>query len=633
MSVLAGIFKFDPRDLVRADELAELTYGIERLGPDGGQDLIDHHIGLAYRAFHTTPESHRELQPLVRHGCILTWDGRLDNREELRERAKSGLDPDATDVELVLAAYQTLGTSCFQELIGDWALALWDKIRQRLILARDPMGVRRLFYRIEDYGVIWCTVIEPLALATSRSLHPDFDHLAGCIYPRPPIESTPFLEIRALVPASFLTFTEGGAHTRDRYWALNPHSRIRYATDGEYEEHFLGVFREAVRRRMRSDRTILAELSGGVDSSSILCMADSIRRQEVGETIETLSYFDAEEPSGDERPYFGLIEGMRGKTGHHISISEFNRGFGGDALEPLPEGFFSATPGYTARSLRWATAIEAVQSAAGARVILSGVGGDEMLGGVQYEVPELADHLLTGRLVTFLRAAYSWSLARRKTVYSLIADAVCFVFFRYHPTSLFPNPRNQFVWASHRNSSRQTVFADFSSWWQLPPIPLFMESLRFNLAQQLTCTDPPLIGCLEKRYPYLDRRLFEFLASIPRTQVLQPGQRRHLMRRALRGIVPDEVLFRRTKWFSSRGPVVALTEDLASLECAFKEPWFTNGIVVDTKLLMERLCPILHGTSDEAIALRSAIGIEQWLRAQARFGTLSLDFCDAMPGR
>jgi asparagine synthase (glutamine-hydrolysing) len=562
----------------------------------------------------------------VRHGCILTWDGRLDNRVEIRAQVQVGLDNEATDAYLVLAAYLTLGTNCFRELIGDWALALWDQTSQRLILARDSMGVRRLFYRTQEDGVAWCTVIEPLALTATRKLHPDLDYLAGCIYPRPPIESTAFLEIRSLVPASFLTFKPGGRHARERYWALNPHSKIRYATDRDYEEHFLGLFRESVHRRIRSDRTILAELSGGVDSTSILCMADAIRRQETGPSIQTLSFFDSEEPSGDERPFFELVERIRGNTGQHISISEFNRGFAGDALMPLPDGFFYASPGYTARSLRWAAAIDEVLSAVGARVLLSGVGGDEMLGGVQYEAPELADHLLAGRFISFLRAAFDWGLDRRKTVYSLIADALRLVVSPYRPQSLISEPVKPFRWVHLGASKRDQAFFAFSNWRRLPPIPLVMESVRFVLAQQLTCTDPPLIGCVERRYPYLDRELFAFLASIPRTQVLGPNRRRHLMRRALSGLVPEEILFRKTKWFGYRRPAATLNEEQACLEGVFKDPWLTDGVVVDRKLLREHLLAVQHGQSTEAIALRSAIGIEQWLRAQARLDTMDFDW-------
>ena len=109
----------------------------------------------------------------------------------------------------------------------------------------------------------------------------------------------------------------------ERFWRFSPKSRIRYKTDAEYEEHFRHVFRQSVQRRLRSDSPILAELSGGLDSSSIVCMADDILAKEGAETprLDTLSYYDKSEPSGDDWIYFQKIEAKRGRVGIHIDGS------------------------------------------------------------------------------------------------------------------------------------------------------------------------------------------------------------------------------------------------------------------------------------------------------------------------
>jgi len=616
MSALAGIFKFDPRDRVSGEELTELTREIDRIGPDGGEEYLAHNLGMAYRAFHTTPESHFEVQPLIRRGSVLTWDGRLDNREEIRQRVSREFDDAPTDIELVFAAYEEWGTSCFRELIGDWALAVWDQAKRQLILAHDYIGVRRLFYRIDEGGVTWCTSVEPLVLTAPRKLHLDLVYLAGCLYPRPPVETTPYQEIRSVVPAGFLAFQYGGKQTSEQYWTLNPHSRIRYSGDSDYEDHFREIFRESVCRRLRADRTILAELSGGIDSSSIVCMADDIRSRRPGAEIKTLSYYDTDEPSGDERSYFTLIEQKRGRAGHHISLSAFTRQTANDVLMPLPAGCFAAAPGYSARSLRWASAIDAIQTQAGARVVLSGTGGDEVLGGVQYEAPELADHLLAGRLFAFLQSTFRWSLARKKTVYQVLADTFKLIHASRHPESLIADSELPLPWARLHPPVRHLALRSFSKWQSLSPVPLCMESMRYCLAQQLTCTDPPMTGCAEKRYPFLDRSLFVYLASIPRTQVLQSGRRRHLMRRALCGLVPDEVLLRKTKWFGARSPIATLSHSQGARDALFQDGWLSDGLVVDTATLREHLAAVQHGSLGDGMALRSAIGIEQWLRTQ-----------------
>ena len=616
MSALSGIFKFDPRDRVQPEELLDLARRTDRIGPDGGSEYIHNCIGMAYRGFHTTAEARCEAQPLVCRGFTLTWDGRLDNREQIHSKVGFVFDSNPTDADLVAAAIEKWGTGSFAELTGDWALAMWDPTGNRLLLARDVMGVRRLFFRIDAGRVAWCTTVEPLVQTASTPLHLDLEYLAGCLYPLPPIETTAYREIRSVVPACFVEFRLGGGHRSERFWSLNPHASIRYASDSDYEEHFRFVFRNSVRQRLRTNGPILAELSGGVDSSSIVCMADNIRQEGPEVPIETLSYYDTDEPSGDERLYFTLVEQKRGRTGHHISLSDFNRDFGREAWMPLPDSCFSASPGYSARSLRWASALESIRAQCGARVLLSGTGGDEILGGVQYEAPELADYLLRGELIPFCRSIVQWSLARRKTVYELLGDAVELLLATYRPASMITGRESRLTWALLESPSHRHALQIFSSWVDLSPVKLSMELTRYALAQQLTSTDPPLIGCVEKRYPFLDRSLFVFLASIPRTQVLQSWRRRHLLRRALRGLVPDQVLDRKTKWFGARGPAAALATGQEDLNRLFLNPWQTANTLFDTVMLREHIAQLQHGAAGEAIAIRSAIGIEQWLRSQ-----------------
>lgn len=620
MSGLAGIFKFDPRDSITRPELMRLAKGIDRIGPDGGAEYLRQNLGMAYRAFHTTTESHSEIQPVVRDGFILTWDGRLDNREEIRARIRRQFDGTPTDAELVLGAYQELGTSSLRELIGDWALALWDPAERRLVLARDYIGVRRLFFRVDENGIAWCTAVEPLVQTASRKLHLDLDFLAGCLYPRPPVETTPYREIRSVVPAGFVTVRYGGQLTSEQYWWLNPQAQIRYSNDCEYEEHFVNEFRTAVSRRLRSDRTMLAELSGGVDSSSVVCMADAIRRGEPGTAIETLSYYDSDAPGGDERPYFTRVEQQRGHTGHHISVSEFNQVTAPQALSPLPNEYFTGSPGYSAKSLSWDTLIDAIQRQSGARVILSGIGGDEFLGGVQYEAPELADHLLKGALLPFLKSTLQWGLARKKTVFALIAESFNLIRASYSPLRLLAPPGSPFPWARLKPPTCHVAFPDFARWRQLSPALLCMESTRYSLAQQLTGADPPLVGCSELRYPFLDRSLYVFLASIPRTQILRANGRRHLQRRALRDIVPDEVLSRKTKSFGFRSALAVLSSQPEVTANLFGADWLSDNVVVDAATLRESLAHLEHDGATAGRALITALEIEQWLCSQVRLG-------------
>lgn len=618
MSAIAGIFRFNPRDCVTPDELAEFARGLDRLGPDGGGQVIESHVGMAFRAFHTTPESHLENQPLFHDGVLIAFDGRLDNRKELCASLNACPARTTTDVDLVFLAYEKWGSACFAEFEGDWALSLWDQARRQLILARDVFGVRRLFYRANKREIAWSTALEPLVHAYPGTLHLDLEYISGFLYPQPPVESTPYREIRACAPSTVMRFDREGLVNAAPHWRLNPHAKIRYKSDQDYEVHFRKLFEEAVFRRLRSDRPILAEMSGGVDSSSIVCMADSIAPRAPRVPVETLSYFDPDEPSGDERRYLIEIERHRQRSGHHISIAEFVRESPPDRLAPLPEDRFSAVPGISASLLRWDAKIDEIQKRTNARIILSGVGGDELLGGVQFEAPELAECIRDRKLRAFFKSLLRWSLSRRKTAFQLVRDTVQLLRTSTNLELLVAYEGSHLAWALVKPPHPGIALRHFARWKELSPWALCAERIRFSLAQQLSNTEPSLVGSNERRYPYLDRSLFVFLASIPRYQILQPGKRRWLMRRSLRGTVPDSVLFRRTKWFGYRRPLVTLREEHPTLERMFDQPWLSDGLICNASLIRSNLELALHGSTEDALALISAATIEQWMRSIVR---------------
>ena len=275
MSVQAGIWNFDGRP-VDHRLLADISESLKYQGPDGEFCHVDGSVALLYRPFHTTAESHREEQPHVsRRGFVLTLDGRLDNRDELIPELRSELEVDPTDVAIVGAAFDRWETRCFRHFVGEWATSIWYQAEKTLYLAQDYAGVRRIYYFLTENDVLWCSHLAPMVLKTGASFRLNDEYIAGYLVIQPEAHLTPYREIMAVPPGCFVTIRPKEAKVC-RYWWFAPEQRIRYKSDAEYEEHFRHVFRQAVRRRLRSDRPILAELSGGLDSSSIVCMADDI---------------------------------------------------------------------------------------------------------------------------------------------------------------------------------------------------------------------------------------------------------------------------------------------------------------------------------------------------------------------
>ena len=173
MSVQFGKCRFDgePTNL---QELERIRPVLAPYGPDGESSYCSGSISVLYHAFHTTRESRNEVQPYVSEsGFVIAWNGRLDNREELAELAGTKLVLDSSDLSIVAAAYECWGTGAFSKLIGDWSLSVWNPNRRSLILAKDFVGTRHLYYSVEDGQVTWSTILEPLVLFASHSLKLD----------------------------------------------------------------------------------------------------------------------------------------------------------------------------------------------------------------------------------------------------------------------------------------------------------------------------------------------------------------------------------------------------------------------------------------------------------------------------
>ena len=291
MSVQAGLLNFDgkPAD---PSALRELSLAAAPFGPDGEMSRSLGALAMLYKPFNTVPEPGSHLQPLVfGRGSAITWDGRLDNREEVLPQMSGSVSQSLSDLEIVAQAFEKWDTECFAKLEGEWAAVIWRPHDRELILARDYIGVRQLFYCLQPQRITWCSLLAPLLeLYGPSSLCEEY--VAGYLARKPDAGLTPFREIRSVPPGCWLRVKDGSIGKR-RFWRFNPGLKTRYRTDAEYEEQYRYLFRQAVRRRLRSDRPLLAALSGGLDSSSIVCMADDIQAKEPGFRVDTVSYYDS----------------------------------------------------------------------------------------------------------------------------------------------------------------------------------------------------------------------------------------------------------------------------------------------------------------------------------------------------
>ena len=511
--------------------------------------------------------------------CIIVADARIDNRTELPAAGPS-------DAELILAAYREWGTDCVSRLLGDFAFTIYDARRELLFCARDPMGVKPLYYYHDPRRFAFGTEIKALLKVPGIPTTIDDDrvalYLAATSVDR---VSTFYQHIKRLPAAHALTVTADKLELRE-YWRVDAGRTLRLGSDADYAAAFSERFRAAVGARLRDASPVGASLSGGLDSSSIVCTA-----RQLGGGATPLHTFSLVFPSLeghalrsiDERGYIEHVVAAGGVQPHYVR---------GDALSPLAN--VDATLAHVdqpfgALNLYLHQGMYAAARAAGVRVFLDGFDGDTTVShGVSrlndlaradewsvfetevrafaahrdipaeavlphFGFPLLAQLARTGHVVRWARAARElarrFGLSRRDVLQRYgVAPVVQRAWQTVSrkgaaaPDLLRPTWRRRIA-ARLRDAARRdadTVASERAAHLQGLAQPLYQEVLELADATAASYG-------LEPRYPFFDRKLIEFCVSVPSEQKFGEGWPRLLMRRAMEGVLPREIQWRGTK--------------------------------------------------------------------------------------
>jgi asparagine synthase (glutamine-hydrolysing) len=613
VSIVFGIRK-PSGAFVTQQELACRAFATDRYALDGVSVNAQGQIGMGYQPYHTHERSNLESQPAIDgQGNMLVLDGRIDNHLELCDLLHIR-DQDMPDSFIVLTAFLRWGEACFSRLIGEWALALWSNTDKLLYLARDHAGTRTLFYEHSKDALIWSTYLE--TFFSEESTRPlSLQYAAAYLGFRPIAEFTPYDGILAVPPMHYLIVREDRILKRS-HWDWVSSQPLLCKSDSEYEEIFLSLFRQAVKRRSGSGAPIVSHLSGGIDSTSIVCMADHIGQTEhhSSEPIDTLSFYDDSEPNWDERPYFSAVESIRGRTGSHIETSWMSRTFD-------PPSFSHGVylyPGADSASIQHEERLRTIAQQRGYRAILSGTGGDEVLGGVPTASPELAGYLVTGEFQLLLSQATEWCLADGTALAQTIGQTARYAFALYwrHRQSARAVPS----WIARPLRRYCVNTLGFAEWIaRLGHRPVAIDNILtwLSILETLPHSAPSLLARYEYRYPYLDRDLAEFLFRIPREQLVRPGRRRSLMRRALRNIVPEQVLERRRKAYVIRGPLLSLRQAHDKILGLFRQSLTSELGFIDEGVFRSTFESVVRDDETKWLhAIVRTILFELWLRSR-----------------
>ncbi len=574
MSGLVGIYHLDGRP-VDPILLQHMIHRIAHRGPDGSDCWIKGPVGIGQVMLQTTPESLSERQPWPdESGTIcLALDGRIDNREELilsLSTAGFHLRVD-TDAELMLRAYQYWGKYCPEHIIGDFALVVWDGQRRQLFCARDILGLRPFYYCLHDRTFYWASEIPPLFEQRAIPRRPNeamiAEFLSGTVVTN---AETVYEGISRLEPAHILVIRPDRSEAR-RYWTIDPRRRIEYSSDDDYAQHFLELFEKAVQCRLRSHRPIGLELSGGLDSSSVVSFLQTASQTHPQDydRFQTFSLLFPGLPC-DERTFIDDVV-AQGRFPSHCILPQ----------TPTPAHFlddvlrYQDLPDHPNGAMSNSLRLLAQQQ--GCRVLLTGSGGDEWLTGSFFHYADLLNTLKLGTLLRRLHADRPLYCDRSSHDFFSI-PFVQFGLLPLVPQSCrnlgkrllgrtdIPDWISPEFWRSTRMQERihkTSLSSPFSSYAQRDLFSSTVHGLGIHGNELDERTSSSFV--LEKRHPFHDRRIIEFALALPEEQRWR-DKPKFILRQALGEMLPTSVRERVIKSdFSCIFAQALLTESIAAV--------------------------------------------------------------------
>jgi len=622
MCGIVGIARSSPAPVER--ELVErMCEAQSHRGPDARGLHLGEGIGLGIQRLRVVDLVTGD-QPIYNEDRSVTvvLNGEIYNFRDLRSRLRGGGHQFATegDTEVIVHLYEELGPACVRELHGMFAFALWDSRRRLLLLARDRVGKKPLFYCERPGALSFASELG--ALMQDPDVPRDVDHGAldaYLTYGYVPAPMSAFAAVRKLMPASTLTYRDGTVQS-ERYWRLDYSRKAPAKPVGEVEEEIRTGIRQAVRRRMVADVPMGAFLSGGIDSSAVVAaMAEGS-----SEPVRTFS-IGFEEERFNELPQARRVA-MEFATDHHELVVR------PDAIEMLPkmirhygEPFADASALPSFYLARFAG--EHVT------VALNGDGGDESFAGYPRYATNLALAQLD-RIPRPLRQA-AGALARHvplggdpRTMRSRLGRFAMALALdreaRYlAQTSTFtPAARTQLYTPEHMALIDESRAAEtlLGPWHSSSAPDLLDQFLDVDVnsylpGDLLTKMDIATMAySLEGRSPLLDHELMELVASLPADMKVARGQGKRILRSALRGWVPDAILdapkqgfeLPAARWF--RGELRDFTREVLLDPSATSRGWFREQEV--RRLLDEHVA----ATHDHNRRLWNLLMLELWCK-------------------
>lgn len=555
MCGIAGIFQFDPAARPSRSMLERMTSLIAHRGPDDAGHELRGPVALGHRRLSIIDVSNGGHQPMLSDDgsvCIV-YNGECYNYQELAQqmRGRGHGFRSTSDTEVILRLYMEKGEACFAELQGMFALAIWDGRTDKLVLARDRIGIKPLYYTIDRERLLFASEMKAL-LADSRvpteidtAALGDFLHLLSI-----PDPHSIFRGIRKLTPGHYLVATAKGVREA-AYWTLpvNIDEGMSYETAVEGFDHH---FKNAVSSHMVADVPVGAFLSGGVDSSAIVALADLSTEH----PIETFSITFPGLEEFDESSFAQAVADHCGSNHHPFRLTP-------DLVDALPKIAWHADEPFAISS---AFALYFISKVARehVKVVLSGDGGDEVFGGYvwrHFDFPELP--AAASKWVTTAAELLRRHPALRSILPGRLYDRVrslasrdyrylnAFISFADNELLDLLEPQlGAAVVEAWQDNAVQRCLETAPGGEQLAS-KLYADIKTTLVSEMLTKADRmTMANGLEGRVPFLDHRLVEWAFTVPARHKIQGTNGKALVKTAMERYLPHDILYRRKQGFN-----------------------------------------------------------------------------------
>jgi len=540
-----GALSTDGERPIQVDVLERMAHSLSHRGPDGGGRYVAGSFGMGMRRLSIIDLTGGD-QPISNEDGSLwvVFNGEIYNYRELTADliARGHRFATSSDTEVLVHLYEEYGARCVEFLRGMFAFALWDLPRRELLLARDRLGIKPLYYAATPQGLLFGSELK--ALIQSPWLSPRLERRGLAAYLQYGYVPDPLtiLDGVAKVPAGHtLTIRSGRPAAPRAYWRPSFQHQEPARREEELAHELWTRLDEAVRYHLVSDVPVGAFLSGGVDSTAVV----SIMARAAGRPVKTFSV-GFREDRYNELPYARQVAAACGTEHHELVVEPHDLKFLDELLTGFDEPFAdsSAIPTYLVSRL----------ARQHVKVVLSGDGGDELFAGYDRYIVDhrrryvgmLGDAGLGGTL-----RAVSKLLpvgGGRNTLYNLSLPRLQ----RYiHAISLFTDEARRDILGGDGDGARVDIasLAD----WDLDPLSQLqdLDVKTYLPGDILTKVDRmSMANSLEARVPLLDHPLVEFACSLPPDLRFHNGTTKYLLKRALKGHVPADVLTRAKQGFA-----------------------------------------------------------------------------------